>query len=66
MMKCFVRSLPWQGLLFGFSSLLLVWIVEREAAISYLIVLGLMAIMIGQSWTRHRRGKSRAAFRKPS
>ncbi len=65
-MKRFVRSLPWQGLLLGLSSLLLVGMVEREAAISYLVVCGLVALMIRQSWARHRRDKGRPALRKPS
>jgi hypothetical protein len=66
MMKRFVRSLPWQGMFFGLSSLLLVGIVEQETAISYLVVFGLMATMAWQSWARRRRDKDRAAQRKPS
>lgn len=68
-MKRIVRQIPmpWQGLLFGLSSLLLVGIIEKETVLSYLIVLGLTATMAWQGWTRHRlEKKSRATPRKRS
>jgi hypothetical protein len=60
-MKRIVRVFPWQGFLLGLSSLLLVGIVEKEALISYLVVVGLTAMMIRQGWVRRRRGKDGTA-----
>jgi hypothetical protein len=58
-MKCFVRVPAGRDLALAVLSVLLVLIVEAERAISYLIVVGLMAIMIWQAWIRRRRGKRR-------
>jgi hypothetical protein len=63
-MKCFVRLPgPWQAVLIGLTTLLLVAIVEQETVFSHLVVFGLAVFVARGEWLRHRREKNQTSGR---
>ena len=63
-MKCFVRLRePWQVILIGLGSLLVVAIVQQETVVSYLLVVGLAVLLGRGEWLRHRREKNQTSGR---
>lgn len=59
-MKRIVRfEWDWQGMLIGFGSLLLIGIVQQETVVSYLVVVGLAALLIRNERIRRRRERTK-------
>jgi hypothetical protein len=56
-MRRFVRTETWRAVILGIVAVLLVAIVEAETAVSYLIVIGLLAMTIWRDRVRYRREK---------